>query len=417
MKEIFLNYLTNEIESKKNFLSQNELSETDRETVDAAIKNLEAIKETLEASEDTNEEALEELKQAVADLQEKLQVVSEKIIDKNKEISEEMNVQNFLQTNEAMHAFANAIRQSGSGAQFKENWNKVLVENGIEFAENTEVAYLPAAVKDMITDKWDRDASWLRDLRHTGAKRFYVRPNTSSQDSEGSRAKGWVKGKTKVSEELTFAAKLIEADFIYKLIEIDAKTEWNDDDNSLVRYVVDELGDQILYEIKRAILIGDGRADNSDYKINSFESIDRQATDNYVTVVAGNASNFLIDEMVKTVNSIKNPNAKPIFAFMSKAALTSLRRFQASENATPMYLPTEQIAEQLGVAKIVETELMSGNNAIFMLPDEYVLVGDPLAPAYMKDHQIYKNINVYREELCVGGGVRGLASASILKFA
>lgn len=416
MKENFIKYLTNEIEAKKSFMAQNELSEADRETMDAAIKNLEAIKEEMEASEETNEEALEELKKAVEELQEKLQVVSEKIIDSNKEIPEEM-VQNFLQTKEAMHAFANAIRQSGSGAQFKENWNKVLVENGIEFAENAEVAYLPAAVKDMITDKWDRDASWLRDLRHTGAKRFYVRPNTSNQDDETSRAKGWVKGKTKVSEELTFAAKLIEADFIYKLIEVDAKTEWNDDDNSLVRYVVDELGDQILYEIKRAILIGDGRADNSDYKITSFESIDRQATDNYVTVVAGNASNFLIDEMVKGVNSIKNPNAKPVFAFMNKAALTSLRRFQASENATPMYLPIEQIAEQLGVAKIVETELMSGNNAIFMLPDEYVLVGDPLAPAYMKDHQIYKNVNVYREELCVGGGVRGLASASILKFA
>lgn len=416
MKENFIKYLTNEIEAKKSFMAQNELSEADRETMDAAIKNLEAIKEEMEASEETNEEALEELKKAVEELQEKLQVVSEKIIDSNKEIPEEM-VQNFLQTKEAMHAFANAIRQSGSGAQFKENWNKVLVENGIEFAENTEVAYLPAAVKDMITDKWERDASWLRDLRHTGAKRFYVRPNTSSQDSEGSRAKGWVKGKTKVSEELTFAAKLIEADFIYKLIEIDAKTEWNDDDNSLVRYVVDELGDQILYEIKRAILIGDGRESDSDYKINSFESIDRGSTDNYVTVVAGNSSNFLIDEMVKTVNSIKNPNAKPVFAFMSKAALTSLRRFQASENATPMYLPIEQIAEQLGVAKIVETDLMTGNNAIFMLPDEYVLVGDPLAPAYMKDHQIYKNVNVYREELCVGGGVRGLASASILKFA
>lgn len=416
MKENFIKYLTNEIEAKKSFMAQNELSDADREVMDAAIKNLEAIKEEMEAAEETNPEALEELKKAVEELQEKLQVVSEKIIDSNKEIPEEM-VQNFLQTNEAMHAFANAIRQSGSGAQFRENWNKVLVENGIEFAENAEVAYLPAAVKDMITDKWERDASWLRDLRHTGAKRFYVRPNTSNQDDETSRAKGWVKGKTKVSEELTFAAKLIEADFIYKLIEVDAKTEWNDDDNSLVRYVVDELGDQILYEIKRAILIGDGRADNSDYKITSFESIDRQATDNYVTVVAGNASNFLIDEMVKTVNSIKNPNAKPIFAFMSKAALTSLRRFQASENATPMYLPTEQIAEQLGVAKIVETELMSGNNTIFMLPDEYVLVGDPLAPAYMKDHQIYKNINVYREELCVGGGVRGLASASILKFA
>lgn len=416
MKENFIKYLTNEIEAKKSFMAQNELSDADREVMDAAIKNLESIKEEMEAAEETNPEALEELKKAVEELQEKLQVVSEKIIDSNKEIPEEM-VQNFLQTNEAMHAFANAIRQSGSGAQFRENWNKVLVENGIEFAENAEVAYLPAAVKDMITDKWERDASWLRDLRHTGAKRFYVRPNTSNQDSEGSRAKGWTKGKTKVSEELTFAAKLIEADFIYKLIEIDAKTEWNDDDNSLVRYVVDELGDQILYEIKRAILIGDGRADNSDYKITSFESIDRQATDNYVTVVTGNSSNFLIDEMVKTVNSIKNPNAKPIFAFMSKAALTSLRRFQASENATPMYLPIDQIAEQLGVAKIVETELMSGNNAIFMLPDEYVLVGDPLAPAYMKDHQIYKNINVYREELCVGGGVRGLASASILKFA
>ena len=416
MKENFIKYLTNEIEAKKAFLAKNELEEADRQAFESAIENLEAIKEEMEAAEEVNPEALDELKTAVEELQEKLQVVSEKLIDQNKEIPEEMT-QNYLQSKEAVKAFANAIRNSGSGAQFRENWNAVLVENGISIAEGSEEAYLPQIVKDMITDKWDRDAAWLKDLRNTGAKRFYIRHNSSTQSDETSRAKGWQAGDDKASETLTFAAKLVEADFIYKLMEIDAKTEWNDDDNSLVKYVVDELGDQILYEIKRAILVGDGRSAESDYKISSFEAIVRGETDSYVTITAGNAEHFLVDDMVTAVNTIHNPNGKAVYAFMTKSALTSLRRFQASESATPMYLPVEQIAEQLGVAKIIETDLLTGNNAIFMIPDEYVLVGDPLAPAYMKDHQIYKNVNVYREELCVGGAVRGLSSAAVLTFA
>ena len=269
-----------------------------------------------------------------------------------------------------MVAFANAIRKSHNGEEFRANWNAVLVENGISITEGSEAAFLPDVVKGMIEDKWERDASWLKDLRNTGAKRFYVRTNDSTQSDETSRAKGHKAGETKVGQTIAVSAKLVEADFIYKLIEIDAKTEW--DDESLVQYVVDELGDQVMYEIKRAILVGDGRASNSDYKITSFEAIVRTNTDKFVTKVSGNASNHLIDEYVKTINAIHNPNAKPIYAFMTKAAITALRRFQASETATPMYLPIEQIAEQLGVAKIVETSLMTGNNMIatgFARPD------------------------------------------------
>lgn len=413
MKEQFLQYLTNEIEAKKAFLSKNELSEADRETIDSAIANLQSIKDAMEAAEEVDPAVLEEMKTTIQDLQDKLQVVSEKLIAQTKENPETM-IENYLKTNDSVKAFANAIRTSHNSEEFRSNWNKVLVENGITISDGSEAAYLPDVVKGMIEDKWEKDASWLKDLRLTGAKRFYVRTNDSTQTDETSRAKGHKAGDTKASQSITLSAKLIEADFIYKLMEIDVKTEW--DDESLVKYVVDELGDQIMFEIKRAILVGDGRAADNDYKITSFEAIVRANTDKFVTKVSGNASNHLIDELVKTVNAIHNPNAKPIYAFMTKAALTSLRRFQASETATPMYLPVEQIAEQLGVAKIIETSLMTGNNMVAMIPDEYVLVGDPLAPAYMKDHDIRTNVNIYREELCIGGGVKGLGSASFIAF-
>lgn len=413
MKTILKNFIQQEIDSKKALLA-NEMSQEDKDFIQSAIDNLTSLAEQLDAA--TDENALEELKAAVEDLTEKMTAITEKLTQKTQETTMEQEV-NYLKTKNSVHDFANAIRNSRTAADFQKNWNEMLSTNGITITEGSEGAYVPEAVKGMISDIWDRNADWLKDLNNTGAKRFYCRYNTSDQTAENSRAKGWKKGDTKVGQTINVAAKLLEAQFIYKIQEIDLKTQW-DSDEALINYVIGELVDQILYEIKRAILVGDGRANDSDYKINKFEAIAKSSTDAYTTVSTASAT-FLVDDMRAMVDGIKNDNNKPIYVFMSKADLRTLARVQASDSSTPVYMSVEQVAEQIGATRIITTDLLGDTyHAVAMIPSEYYLVGENiLSPVLYTWHEGYTNVDVWRYECVAGGGINGMLSTAVLKKA
>lgn len=415
--EIFKQYVKNELKAKQTLLASNSLAEEDRELISSAVDNLNGIMDALDA-EGTDAD-LDELRTSIEELNNSIAAIQEKLTQNKQEINTETETMqiNYLQTKNSVHDFANAIRNSRTGDEFRANWTEMLSTNGITITEGSEDAFIPEAVKGMIQDIWDRNADWLRDLNNTGAKRFYCRYNTSDQNDETSRAKGWKKGDTKVAQTINVATKLLEAQFIYKIQEIDLKTQW-DSDEALINYVIGELVDQILYEIKRAILVGDGRANNSDYKINKFEAIAKSSTDAYTTVSTASVT-FLVDDMRAMVDTIKNDNNKPIYVFMSKADLRTLARVQASENSTPVYMSVEQVAEQIGASKIITTDLLGDTyHAVAMIPSEYYLVGENiLNPVLYTWHEGYRNLDVWRYECVAGGGINGLLSTAVLKTA
>lgn len=412
MKEIFKTYLQKEIEKNNSILAQNSLADEDRAVIEAAIASLTETMEAVDAAEDNT--VVDELKTTVEELQQSLTAIKEKLNQQKEEINEETEMENYLQTKNAIKDFANVIRNSKSIDEFRNGWNSVLTTNGITIAEGSELAYLPQPVLGRIQDIWDRNADWLRDLRNTGAKSYYVRVNTTDQDAEDARAKGWKQGDTKVAQQLTFAAKKVEAQFIYKLQEIDLKTKW-DSDEDLINYVIDELVDQILYEEKRAILVGDGRDNSSDYKITSFEAIMKDTEDIYTNVIEAEEDSFMIDNMVELVDSLHNPDGRRVFVFMNKADLRSLRRVAASDSSTPVYLPVEQVAETIGASRIITTDLLEEGTAIAMIPEKYCLVGANIfSPEFMNFHDIYQNLDVYRMEIVAGGAIEGLKSTAVL---
>lgn len=416
MKETIKTYVASEIERLNNMMA-NSLTDEEKAIVQAHIDNLQSLADKIDEAEEagkSSEElvnAIEEMNKTIEALREKVELNAADNKDKDKE--DEM-VENYLSTKNAYSDFANVIRTSKNSAEFKENWGAKLVENGFTITEGSECAFLPEAVKSEITDLWDRNAGWLKDLNNTGAKKYYIRHNTSDQNAETSRAKGWKKGDTKVGQSINFAAKLVDAQFIYKIQEIDLQTRFESDE-ALISYVLGELVDQILYEIKRAILVGDGRDDASDYKISKFETLAKDTTDAY-TIVSTCESNFLVDDMRAMVDGIHNPNNKPVTVFMSKADLRTLSRVQGSETSTPVYVSTEQVCEQIGCSRIITTDLLGADyKAIAFIPNEYVLVGEgPLSPVLYSWHEGYKNLDVYRYECVAGGAIKGLKSSAVL---
>lgn len=422
MKETLKLFIQNSIEEKQKLLLVNSISDEDKALIQEQINNLNSMIEKVDALEEGEQanEAIEELKQTVTEMGEKLVALNEKLNqtkqEDNNETEIENKMENYLETKNSVRDFAAAIRASKTADEFRANWNEYLVANSITVESGSEEAFLPSAVKGRIQDLFEKNAGWLADLVQTNARRFYVRRNTNDKNAENSRAKGWKKGDTKVAQEIEVAAKLISPQFIYKLQEIDLQTKFENDED-LINYVLGELVNQILFEERRAILVGDGRDASSDYKISSFESIGLKAsTDAYTTVMTA-TSEWLVDDARALCDSIVNENNAPLYVFMSKADLRTLSRVSASETSTPVYMSTEQVAEQIGATKIFTTDLL-GDTAkmIAMLPSEYYLVGEGvLNPALMTAHDIYKNLDIYRYECVAGGGINGLKSTAVLK--
>lgn len=320
--------------------------------------------------------------------------------------------QNYLGTAEATHDFLSAMRASKNAAEFGKNWGARLAENGITIAEGSEDAFLPDDVKGAIEDAWEKPGNWLNRLNNTGAKAFTVRLNTSDQNAETSRAKGHQKGAQKVNESLTFAAKKITPQMVYKKIDIDNQTVF-EDDGSLLNYVVKELVDQWLVEIERAILVGDGREDSDANKITNVEAV-TEADATYVTTFTHSADNQFIDELVQMVDSIKNDEGGRITVFMSQTTLSELRRFVFGDGSSAQYVRKEDMADQLGVSEIITTSLLgTGVKAIAMRLDKYVTVGRR-NPAFVEWENYDTNVRNYRVENPFGGALGAPKSAAVL---
>jgi hypothetical protein len=117
-------------------------------------------------------------------------------------------------------------------------------------------------------------------VNKTGLSVFRVTRDTVT--GENSRAAGYNRDDeaTKREEQITLADRVLRPQFIYKYLTLNKEDiKENRDTGALVSYVLTELPRRIVREVERAIVIGDGRADGSDYKIASFISLKDDAAD------------------------------------------------------------------------------------------------------------------------------------------
>lgn len=428
-KEIMKQYFQNSLDAKNQMLQANSLSEEDKALLENQVAAITDIIAKLDETEaDVTAEQLEEVKNSVNELNEKLTALNERInLNKNNEDNKEQpemenTLKNYLASAGAVTDFANAIRNSRNAEEFRKNWNEVLLANseaqdGFNFAEGTQQFYVPDFVRSKVEDLWEKGAMWLADLTNSGAKRFVVRFNSDEVAGADQRAKGWKKGVTKTSQKLNLSAKTITPQYLFKLIDIDRMTEYESDED-LLNYVLEEIINQLLAEVRQAILVSDGREANDDFKIDSFEAIAKGTTDIFTTVLTAEAD-FLIDDIRKMVDEIKNEEGNDIYLFLNKTDFRTLSRVAASETSTPVYLSDEQVAEMCGVARVYKTDLLGGESdykAIAFIPKKYTLVGAGVNAIEMTtQHNIYTNVTAYRGEFPLGGAISGLKSSAVLK--
>ena len=304
--------------------------------------------------------------------------------------------------------FADAMRNAagrGKGA-FAEEFNKICVKNGI--------TGMPSIVEVFpeIQTKFEQ-TSMLSKLRKLGQYSLQI-PVSLQEDSDGDvRSKGHaVLTNEKVDQNLVITPKTLSLGAIYNKISVPKLLSYQvQDDTALFQWLVEELISRVDNEIQRVILVGDGRVSNSVNKINSFETIGtKTATDAY-TVYKNKAGALPTLEDVRDLIDDMSTD-RPISIYANPKMITALKKYIAASGGSVTYMTDEVLADQLGVAEIIRTRMLTtaiptdtSKNPVLiaMQHDNYGYVGNDL---FTVDYEKWDyNADVFLAEIFAGGGI------------
>lgn len=408
IKELLINKTKREIEAKKKSL--NYLNDEAKAAAQEMIDDLNAYITELEALEEekTAEDILKGFEEKV---NEKIEALAEKIAEGG---NPNVPTEDYLKSKNSMNDFLKCWTESRDAKEMRANWAAVCSKNGITTSVGSEEALLPEAVRGAIIDAWESPKNWLNRLKWSGAKRYMVRTEVTSDSSENVRAKGHKPGETKQNQTLKISIKDVTCQMVYKMINIDRLTEFNNP-GDLLNYIQGELIRQWIKEIERAVLVGDGRTSATpDLRITSIEKVAGTTTTPYMTATQYDNTKSLIEQFVDMVADVDD-GIGDIVVFMSKATLNELRKVSFSSTGTPQYLSKEDVAAQIGAADIITTNLIDDTTyrGVALATDGYVLVGE-MNPELVSQHDITTNVTYYRAENPIGGAIEYPKAAATL---
>lgn len=420
-KEFLLSDLNAEKANYIDMIRNNALTEDEKKVINSKI---DAIDARIANAEKIDNEDNAKLNETIKSLNSKFDAIKEKLAEKGVSMPEVNASEQYLNSANAMHDFADAMRNAKkNGSHFSTEWGKMLSANGIGpnpgLTDVELMAFMPTPVKSYIEDAWNEYGDVLREFNFTGAKAYFVRFNGQDQDDEDVRANGYQPSvdKTKDEQEVALSAFLIQSDYVYKLISVSNKTIW-EDDSALIQWVLDELLKQWNYEVLRAILIGDGRSAGDARQITTIVSIASHINDSFVTQYAtaqGSESTieYLMDHVIEPIHNGNDD----VLLFISKADFTDMRKYVAGTGATPQYLSAEDVARMLGVRRIVTVPYLNNTNAgevraIAVHAKKYAITGS-LTPEFLSWEEPRTNERCFRVEIPVGGNCAGLNMAVV----
>lgn len=304
--------------------------------------------------------------------------------------------------------FADAMRNAagrGKGA-FAEEFNKICVKNGI-----TGMPSVGEVFPEILT-KFEQ-TSMLSKLRKLGQYSLQIPVSLQDDSEENVRAKGHaVLTNEKVDQNLVITPKTLTLGAIYKKISVPKLLSYQvQDDTALFQWLVEELISRIDNEIQRVILVGDGRASDSVNKINSFETIGTKTAADAYTVYKNKAAALPTLEDVRDLIDDMSTD-RPISIYANPKMITLLKKYVAASGGSVTYMTDEVLADQLGVAEIIRTRMLttviptdtSKNPVLIAIQhDNYGYVGNDL---FTVDYEKWDyNADVFLAEIFAGGGI------------
>ena len=208
-----------------------------------------------------------------------------------------------------------------------------------------------------------RDTDWVAkvmgSVKHSPFSRIKsVYANITEADA---RAKGYIKGHQKTNEIFKLLKRTTDPQTIYKHQKMDRDDIVDITDFDVVAWIKSEMRLMLDEEIARAILIGDGRDDSSDDKINVNHvrpvALDVPLFNIKVNVTDPTDAGDIIDSIIRARKGYKGSGI-PTF-FTTEDVLSEMLLLK-DDIGHYMYDSVAQLATRLRVKEIVTVEAMEG---------------------------------------------------------
>ena len=384
----------------------------------------EVEEETTEVTEPAAEEnnSFEEKESNVADLQEevaKAQVI-EPSAQATVETAPKVTVKDYLKTDEAMEQFATILNSNpsdmgnGGASKVRDLWKEHLeTKAGVT---NPEI-FLPTPLITAIQNAFEDGGEIWNRVSKVGADMWNAAWDTEDDvnDNNG-RARGYNRAdeENKAEQVLTFDDRIIRPQFVYKYITLnkeDIKEQRST--GALVTYILSELPQRIVREVERAIVLGDGRASDNDYKIKAGDP-----RGFYPILADAVAGNFFADELTvvgdeasaelvaKAIDEIRTPGEVVLIA---KKGYATAARFEKNTDGDYLFPIGTRATDILGVNTIIEPDWFNDTNspdvdAIVVVLSGYKVVGDTSIEGF-QNFILKTNKQEYLQEIWAGGGL------------
>jgi hypothetical protein len=272
-------------------------------------------------------------------------------------------------THDAMHGIMASAEKLGS---LKDAVESYALEHGIT---NLEILF-PDAKNLTNTPQWDkRRTEWVAGVLGACSKTPFSRIKTVWADltADEARAKGYVKGAYKKEEWFSVAKRTTGPTTVYKKQKLDRNDIIDITDFDVVVWMKGEMRLMLEEEIARAILISDGREVDDEDKIadpmnassgDGLRSIINEhelfKTDVFVNIDDANSSMMeVVDRIIESMQWYKGTGRPTFYTTLPVVTKMLLQRDGFDKR---MWRNREELASELGVAAIVEVEVMETNN-------------------------------------------------------
>ena len=239
------------------------------------------------------------------------------------DISNEADNQTELMHSEVLAAIEDA-KKTGS-------MKEAFISHGITNVENL---FPEVQAVNKTPELIARDTSWVSvvmgGVKHSPFSR--VKSTAANITADEARARGYIKGKQKISEVITALKRTTLPTTVYKLQKMDRDDVIDITDFDVIAWLKQEMRGMLDEELARAFLIGDGRDGSDDSKINE---------QNIRPILGDNATYTVARTLTRTSGETNSDFAKDFI----KDVIKSRKEYKGSGN--PILFTTEDLLTEM----------------------------------------------------------------------
>lgn len=376
---------------------------------------------TARDTKDDAEDAPEEKKEEEVKEESKDTVHNNVIVVRDRAVKQEAPAEkeNWLYSDAGKRAFADTLKSAGGrlNGTFDAMWRAEVAKH-----TNDDITGLPLPVdvEQMFISALGNSDGIISHFQKVNAKGLNLNLIDAASD-EGGRAKGHKKGDTKANQELTDTIRSVYCKMVYKRLALDAMDLY--ENPGLIEFRARELVENIIKEIERAAIVGDGRTapsgSNPDYRMfdgtnRGFFSIlaDATAQSGFGANVASSVTGAnLYEGVVKGRSTIRKEGSQYIVA---KASAVEGLLLQTTANGY-FVQPGQRVEDVLGVTRVYTPAWMENADvdAILVVDNAYKMIGDSNIRV-RSDFDTSTNQDILLDETPRGGSLGEYKSAAAI---